>query len=184
MAEVLIPAADISEQISLAGKEASGTGCMKLMMNGAVTLGTLDGANVEILEAVGKENMYVFGLESHEVGEVWRRGYDARAYYRASPRLAAAVDRLYKPIAGRDFSHIGDYLISAGGAVSDPYMCLVDFESYRTTFDRAIADLGDRRAAARRSLVNIAHSGRFSADNSIREYAERIWHLADAEAPR
>ena len=184
MAEVLIPAADISEQISLAGKEASGTGCMKLMMNGAVTLGTLDGANVEILEAVGKENMYVFGLESHEVGEVWRRGYDARAYYRASPRLTAAVDRLYKPIAGHDFSHIGDYLISAGGAVSDPYMCLVDFESYRTTFDRAIADLGDRRAAARRSLVNIAHSGRFSADNSIREYAERIWHLADAEAPR
>ncbi len=181
MAEILIPAADISEQISLAGKEASGTGCMKLMMNGAVTLGTMDGANVEIFEAVGPENMYIFGLESHEVSEEWRRGYDARAYYRSSPRLAAAVDRLYKPIAGRDFSHIGDYLISASGAVSDPYMCLVDFESYRTAFDRAIKDFGDRRGAARRSLVNIAHSGRFSADNSIREYAERIWHLGGGE---
>ncbi len=176
-AEVLIPAGELSEQISLAGKEASGTGCMKLMMNGALTLGTRDGANVEILEAVGEENMYTFGLDSREVEGLWRMGYDARAYYRASPRLAAAVDRLYHKIGGRDFSHIGEYLIGSAHGLPDPYMCLADFESYRTTFDRALGELGDKRQTAARSLVNIARSGRVSADVSVREYADRIWHI-------
>ena len=177
MAEVLIPAADLSEQISLAGKEASGTGCMKLMMNGALTLGTLDGANVEIAEAVGEENIYLFGLREGEVEQLWREGYDARAAYRASSRLRAAVDRLYSPLAGRDFSHIADYLIAGATAVADPYMCLADFESYRDTFDRAALDYGDRPGWARRSLINIARSGYFSSDRSIREYADEIWHL-------
>ncbi len=177
-AEVLIPASELSEQISLAGKEASGTGCMKLMMNGALTLGTRDGANVEILEAVGDGNMYVFGLDSREVEGLWRMGYEARAYYRASSRLAAAVDRLYHKIGGRDFSHIGEYLIGGTHGVPDPYMCLADFESYRIAFDRALSDFCDERKTAERSLINIARSGRFSADNSIREYAGRIWHIA------
>lgn len=177
MAEILIPSADISEQISLAGKEASGTGCMKLMMNGAVTLGTLDGANVEIAEAVGEDSSYIFGLREHEVEALWRTGYDARAYYRASSRLRLAVDRLYSPIAGKDFSHIADYLIVGASAVADPYMCLADFEAYRSAFDRAVSDYEDRMGRARRSLVNIARSGRFASDRSIREYAERIWRI-------
>ena len=178
LAERLIPAADISEQISLAGKEASGTGCMKLMMNGALTLGTADGANVEIRDAVGPEAIYMFGLNNREVEELWRRGYDARAYYRASGRLQAAVDRLYSPIGGRDFSHVGEYLIAGQLAVADPYMCLADFEAYRTAFDRLLADRRDRDALGRRTLINIARSGRFSSDRCIREYAERIWHIS------
>ncbi len=177
MAEHLIPAADVSEQISLAGKEASGTGCMKLMMNGALTLGTMDGANVEIAEAVGEENIYIFGLREGEVRELWQSGYDARAYYRASSALRAAVDRLYFPIAGRDFSHIADYLIAGALGVADPYMCLADFESYRAAADRVQSDYGNRSLWAEKSLVNIASSGYFSSDRSISEYAERIWHI-------
>lgn len=177
LAEHLIPAADISEQISLAGKEASGTGCMKLMMNGALTLGTADGANVEIRDAVGPEAIYMFGLNHREVEELWRRGYDARSYYRASERLHAAVDRLYSPIGGRDFSHIGEYLISGNRTVADPFLCLADFEAYRTAFDRMLADRRDPIALGRRMLINIARSGRFSSDRCIREYAEHIWHL-------
>ena len=177
MAEVLVPAADISEQISLAGKEASGTGCMKLMMNGAPTLGTRDGANVEIAEAVGEENVYMFGLGNREVEELWSAGYDARLYYRTSPRLRVAVDRLYSSIGGKDFSHIGDYLIAGLSAVADPYMCLADFESYRVAFDRAVLDYEDPIGRARRSLANIAGAGYFSSDRSIRQYAEEIWHL-------
>ncbi len=177
MAEVLIPSADLSEQISLAGKEASGTGNMKLMMNGALTLGTLDGANVEILDAVGDRNIYIFGLNAHEVEELWRHGYDARAFYRASDRLRAVIDRLSYPIAGQDFSHIADYLINSGHNVADPFMCLADFEAYRFAHDRAVEDYADREEWSRRSLVNIARSGRFAADNSIRTYANDIWHL-------
>ncbi len=177
MAESLIPAADFSEQISLAGKEASGTGCMKLMMNGALTVGTHDGANVEICEAVGEENIYMFGLKDNEVEALWRQGYDARSYYRASTRLRAAVDRLYYPMDGQDFSHIADYLIAGASAISDPYMCLADFESYRTVYDTALVEYEKKHVFAEKSLINIARSGRFSADRSIREYAERIWHL-------
>ena len=177
LAEVLIPAADLSEQISLAGKEASGTGCMKLMMNGAVTIGTRDGANVEICEAVGEENCYMFGLSNREVEALWRDGYEARSFYRASPALRAAVDRLYAPLAGRDMSHIAEYLIAGGGRVADPYMCLADFDAYRMRYESALADYADEEAWAKRSLANIALSGRFSSDRSVREYAERIWHL-------
>lgn len=177
VAERLIPAADISEQISLAGKEASGTGCMKMMMNGAITLGTADGANVEIRDAVGPDAIYTFGLNHREVEELWRRGYDARSYYHASERLRAAVDRFYSPIGGRDFSHIGEYLIAGRGAVADPFMCLADFEAYRTAFDRLLEERCDIAALGRRTIVNIARSGRFSSDRSIREYAEQIWNL-------
>ena len=176
MAELLIPAAEISEQISLAGKEASGTGNMKLMMNGALTLGTLDGANVEILDAVGEENAYIFGLNTDEVEETWRRGYRAVEIYRGSDRVRAAVDRLYGRIGGESFAHIGDYLIHVGYTVADPYMCLADFESYRSTHERAVRDHADKRAWARRSLCNIAASGRFSADRATETYAKEIWH--------
>ena len=178
MAEVLIPAADISEQISLAGKEASGTGCMKLMMNGAPTLGTLDGANVEILEAVGKENAYIFGLNTHEVDELWRNGYYSRNFYHSSERLRGVVDRLNSPIGGQDFSHIADYLINPGHGIADPFMCLADFDSYFYTHSMATCDWRDRSAWAEKSLMNTACSGIFASDNSIRKYAEEIWHTS------
>lgn len=177
VAESLIPAADISEQISLAGKEASGTGCMKLMMNGALTLGTLDGANLEIKEAVGEESFYTFGLNSSEVEELWRAGYDASEYYRRSPRLQNAVSRLYGHIGGESFSHIAEYLLGRGNCLGDPYMCLADFDSYCHISETAFSDYRNRAEWGRRSLRNIAASGRFSADISVRRYAESIWHL-------
>ncbi len=175
MAEIMIPAADLSEQISLAGKEASGTGCMKLMMNGALTIGTLDGANVEILEAVGPENIYIFGLNTAEVEQLWRNGYCSRDYYHGSEMLRRAIDRLYSPIGGQDFRHIADYFI--GGGVSDPFMCLVDFDSYMFAYRRALEDKKDAISWNRMSLSNIAASGIFSSDQSVRKYAEQIWRL-------
>ena len=176
LAEVLIPSADISEQISLAGKEASGTGCMKLMMNGAVTMGTMDGANVEIYDACGKDNIYIFGLNTNEVDDLWRSGYNARSFYTASEHLRRVVDRLYSPIGGQDFSHIADYLINASYGVADPFMCLADFESYTHTYRRAMKDYANREKWSRMSLMNTATSGVFASDNSIRNYANEIWH--------
>ena len=176
LAEVLIPSADISEQISLAGKEASGTGCMKLMMNGAITMGTMDGANVEIFDACGKDNIYIFGLNTNEVDDLWRSGYNARSFYTASEHLRRVVDRLYSPIGGQDFSHIADYLINASYGVADPFMCLADFESYTHTYRRAMKDYANKEKWSRMSLMNTATSGVFASDNSIRNYANEIWH--------
>ena len=183
LAEVLIPSADISEQISLAGKEASGTGCMKLMMNGAVTMGTLDGANVEILDAVGRDNIYIFGMNTHEVDELWRNGYNAREYYHASPVLKKVIDRLYQPIGGQNFSHIADYLINPGYGVADPFMCLADFDSYMYQYRLAIKDYENKELWARKSLMNTATSGVFASDNSIRKYANEIWHISPINKP-
>ena len=176
VAEMLIPSADISEQISLAGKEASGTGCMKLMMNGALTLGTLDGANVEIMEACGRDNIYIFGLNTHEVDELWRNGYNSRSFYHSSDKLKAVVDRLYRPIGGQDFSHIADYLINAQGGVADPFMCLADFDSYCYAHSQALGDYKNTDKWSKMSFINTATSGVFASDNSIRNYAENIWH--------
>ncbi len=179
MAEVLIPAADLSEQISLAGKEASGTSNMKLMMNGAVTIGTMDGANVEICNSVGDDNIYVFGMNSWEVEELWRQGYEARDYYHNSERIRAVVDRFSRPIGGEDFSFIADYLVNGGYSVADPYMCLADFESYYNEYQRALTDYSTKPTEwARKSLVNIASSGRFSSDISIHNYANNIWRIS------
>ncbi len=177
LAEILIPSADISEQISLAGKEASGTGCMKLMMNGAVTIGTLDGANVEIFDAVGDDNMYVFGLNTPEVEELWRDGYVARDYYYSSENIHKVIDRLGRPIGGQDFSHIADYLVNGGYVVADPFMCLADFDSYLYTYKTALTDYKKSEEWAKKSLMNTARSGIFSADNSVCHYANEIWGL-------
>lgn len=176
LAEILIPSADISEQISLAGKEASGTGCMKLMMNGAVTMGTLDGANVEILEAVGEENMYIFGLNTYEVDDLWRNGYTARNYYHNSPTLKNVIDRFNTPIASQDFSHIAAYLLDGSYGVADPFMCLADFDSYVYAYKSAIEDYKNNLEWAKKSLLNTARSGIFASDNSIKNYADKIWH--------
>ncbi len=176
LAEVLIPSADISEQISLAGKEASGTGCMKLMMNGALTMGTLDGANVEILAATGRDNIYIFGLNTPEVEDLWRNGYVSRDFYHRSDKLKKVVDRFNQPIGGQDFSFIADYLLNGGYGVADPFMCLADFDSYAYTYGRAMKDYADRESWSRMSLINTATSGVFASDNSISKYASDIWH--------
>ena len=176
LAEVLIPSADISEQISLAGKEASGTGCMKLMMNGALTVGTLDGANVEILGATGRDNIYMFGLNTPEVEDLWRNGYISRDFYHRSEKLKRVVDRFNSPIGGQDFSFIADYLLNGGYGVADPFMCLADFDSYAYTYGRAMKDYSNREMWSRMSLMNTATSGVFASDNSISKYAAEIWH--------
>ena len=175
-AEILIPSADISEQISLAGKEASGTGCMKLMINGAITIGTLDGANVEMLDAVGRENMYIFGLKADEVEQMWLRGYRAAEFYSNNERLKRIVNFLALGFAGESFADIATYLLTGHG-VADPYMCLADFESYRLAREDMLAAYADRERWTRMSLLNTSASGFFAADRSIKEYAEKFWDL-------
>ncbi len=176
-AEILMPATDISEQISLAGKEASGTGCMKFMINGAMTVGTLDGANVEMAAAVGKDNIYIFGLTAKEVEELWRNGYSAISYYSADQKLRAVIDRIARGFGGESFTNIANYFITGHYNVADPYMCLADFESYYRTYQNAIADYQDRAAWTSKAILNIAGAGYFASDRSIREYAENIWKL-------
>ncbi len=176
LAEILIPSAEISEQISLAGKEASGTGCMKLMINGALTIGTLDGANVEMLSAVGDDNMFIFGLNANEVENLWASGYNASQYYHYNDRLKKIVDFLNVGFNGESFGDIAAYLLSGHG-VADPYMCLADFESYRQTHEKLIEYYADAEKWNKMSLANIAGAGYFAADRSIGEYADKIWHL-------
>ena len=175
-AEILIPSADISEQISLAGKEASGTGCMKLMINGAITIGTLDGANVEMLDAVGQDNMYIFGLKSDEVEKLWLNGYRSAEFYSNNERLRRIVNFLSIGFAGESFADIATYLLTGHG-VADPYMCLADFESYRMTHDEMLKAYDDREKWTRMSLLNTSAAGFFAADRSIKEYAEKFWDL-------
>ena len=176
MAETLMPAAEVSEQISQAGKEASGTGNMKFMINGAMTIGTLDGANVEIHEAVGDENIFIFGLTTREVNDLWALGYNSFEYYQKSERLMRVIDFLNKGFNGISFSNISQYLLGGAG-VADPYMCLADFDSYifaANKLDDAYADVNKWN---KMSLVNIAKAGRFAADRAIEEYAKDIWNI-------
>ena len=176
MAEALVPAAEISEQISMAGKEASGTGCMKLMMNGAMTIGTLDGANVEMLAEAGRDNMYIFGLTSAEVDDLWLRGYNAQEYYISNTKIQRIVKALTVGFAGESFADIANYL-TTGPGIADPFLCLADFESYRTTHAKAVSDYVNKEKWNRMSLMNIAASGFFAADRSIKEYADNIWNI-------
>ena len=177
LAEQIIPAANISEQISIAGKEASGTGNMKLMINGAVTLGTLDGANVEICEAVGKENIFLFGMTVDEVNELWAKGYSPMEFINRDEKLKAVIDMLTSGILGKRFDAIVDSLLTNRFGTADQYMTIADFNDYA----RAQRDIekvySDKDAFAKMSLVNIAKAGVFSADRSVKEYAEKIWKL-------
>ena len=177
MAENLMPAADISEQISLAGTEASGTGNMKLMLNGAVTLGTMDGANIEIHDAVGADNIFIFGMRTPEVEELKRRGYDPLYFYNNNPELHSVLGFVARtPIAGKSFPDIANLVRH------DPYMVLADFADYRATQQRAAAAYGDALGWNRMSLMNISGAGRFAADHAINEYAQNIWHTKSAFA--
>ena len=176
-AERLIPASEVSEQISLAGKEASGTSNMKFMLNGAITLGTVDGANVEIAEKVGKDNIFTFGLLTEEVNKKWQEGYNASLIYSENRTIRRVVDALRAGFGGQSFSDIADYLTLGHNYVADPYMVLADFDDYL----RAASDLDeaykDRNRWNSMSLVNIAEAGIFASDRSIKDYADNIWHL-------
>ena len=172
LSEHLMPASDVSEQISLAGTEASGTGNMKLMLNGAVTIGTLDGANIEIKEACGDENIVIFGMTTPQVNELRYRGYHPNDCYNYDPRIREAIDRMYHGINGCTFNDVANSLKN-----NDPYMVLADFDSYRKAQHYITQCYNDKLKWAKMSLNNIAGAGIFSADRAVTEYAENIWHL-------
>lgn len=170
LAELLVPAAEISEQISLAGTEASGTGNMKLMLNGAVTLGTEDGANVEIHEAVGDDNIVIFGMRSDEAKSL-RVSYDPKQYYYNNVRLKKAIDAVREGFAGHTFGALLDAMLGR-----DTYMVMADFESYMRAREKLDRIYTEPDVFNRMSLINIAKAGRFAADRAVADYAERIWH--------
>ncbi|MDD7246060.1 MAG: glycogen/starch/alpha-glucan phosphorylase [Eubacteriales bacterium] len=177
LAEIMIPAAEVSEQISIAGKEASGTGNMKFMINGAVTIGTMDGANVEINEAVGNENMFIFGMSSDEVRDLYNKGYDSAKYYSSDYRIKRVIDGMRQGIGGVKFGAIADNLVLGNHGIADPYMCLADFDSYSKAQKRVNDTYTDKKTFDKMSLMNIANAGFFSADRAVKEYADRIWNV-------
>ncbi len=172
LSELLMPASEISEQISLAGTEASGTGNMKFMLNGAITLGTKDGANIEIGEAVGDANIINFGMTVDEVENKKRAGYSPISLYSSNEVIKAAIDKIEKGVNGTKFDDV-----VASLKFRDPYMVLADFESYRQAQAYASATYADTLKWQKMSLMNIANAGIFSADRAVDEYAKNIWHL-------
>ena len=173
-AEAIVPAAQVSEQISTAGKEASGTGCMKLMMNGAVTIGTLDGANVEMYDRLSDKNMFLFGLTTEDIAK-WRAGgYDPNGIVNNDPELQRVTARIMHGFSdGKSYSDVISSLLYGG----DPYMVIADFRSYADTQERLYKRISDPSEMGRLSLMNIAKSGYFAADRAIDEYARNIWHI-------
>ena len=172
----IYPSADLSEQISTAGKEASGTGCMKFMMNGAIAIGTLDGANIEIRDAVGAENFFLFGLTAPEIAQMRTNGYRPRDYYERDPLLREVLDGLGNGTFSKGdkelFRPLLDELLN-----KDAYMVLADFQAYIKTQQAAGTAYQDRQAWSRMSVLNTARSGIFSSDRAIKQYCEDIWKI-------
>ena len=178
LAEKLMPASEISEQISTAGKEASGTGNMKFMMNGAITIGTMDGATVEMHEQLGDENIFIFGLRANEVERLKTQGYNSYEYYNANPILREVLGLISQGFSdGKSYPDITNRLLYGQGCPADEYLLLADFESYRHTQEQIAEAYQDHKAWNKMSLINIARSGIFAADRSIAEYADNIWHV-------
>jgi glycogen phosphorylase len=177
LAERIFPASDLSEQISTAGKEASGTGNMKFALNGALTIGTLDGANVEMREEVGPENFFLFGLTAQQVSELQRRGYRPRDYSEQNAELKGILDLIasgfFEPDHPETFRPLVQSLLD-----HDPYMLLADYQSYADCQARVSQAFLDADQWARMAILNIARMGKFSSDRTIRQYAEEIWHAA------
>jgi starch phosphorylase len=180
LAELLMPATEVTEQISLAGREASGTGNMKAVMNGALMLCTVDGANIEIASACGRENSFEFGLLADEVEKTKNRGYNAIDYYIGSEKVRSVIDKLSSGVGGETFTDIVDYLLGHS-AYKDSYMCLADFDSYIDAHYKMDKVYADQEVWNKKSLHSIASMGIFSSDRSIEEYAQKIWHLTKNE---
>ncbi len=173
-AEAIVPAAQVSEQISTAGKEASGTGCMKLMMNGAVTIGTLDGANVEMFERLGEKNMFLFGLHEDEITRLRQSGYNPGEYVRSDSELEAVLSRFSNGFRdGKSYSDLVSSLLYGG----DPYMLIADFRSYTETQEKLYRTIANPSELGRLEIMNVASSGFFAADRAVKEYADNIWHV-------
>jgi starch phosphorylase len=186
VAQKLFPAADISEQISTAGKEASGTGNMKFMLNGALTIGTLDGANVEIVEEAGEENNFIFGLKVNEIEEMRAKGYDPHIPYNSVEGLKKIVDSLidgtFNDLGTGIYGTIHRSLMeNAPWHQADQYFVLEDFEAYRNAQKRINVEYRDRLGWAKKQLMNIANAGKFSSDRTIKEYANEIWFIEPAK---
>ncbi|MGI6731185.1 MAG: glycogen/starch/alpha-glucan phosphorylase [Anaerovoracaceae bacterium] len=178
LSELIMPATEISEQISLAGKEASGTGNMKFMVNGAITIGTLDGANVEIHQAVGDENIFIFGMSADEVDELAAQGkYSPWSYYQENPNLFQIIKLMSDGINGITFKDIINSLITGYNSNADQYYVLADYKSYKNAHVRAEKAYMDKICWNKMSLANIAKSGIFTSDRSIMEYANNIWGI-------
>lgn len=177
LAQRIVPAADLSEQISTAGKEASGTGNMKLSLNGALTIGTLDGANVEIKEEVGDENIFIFGLTVEEVAALWKKGYNPADYLNKNEELKAVVDWVGSNYFTADEPPGVLTMLRDNLTYSDPFLCLPDFESYSEAQKRVDAAFRDKARWAKMAILNTARMGKFSSDRTIGEYAREIWNL-------
>ena len=177
LAEQIFPASDLSEQISTAGTEASGTGNMKFALNGALTIGTLDGANIEIMEEVGRENIFIFGLTAQEVAQLKARGYNPRDYYNGNAELRRVLDMIssgfFCPEAPEMFRPIADSLLNLG----DHYMLLADYAAYVACQEEVSALFSNQAEWARRAILNTAGMGKFSSDRTIEEYAREIWGI-------
>lgn len=176
VSEKMMPASEVSQQISLAGKEASGTGNMKFMLNGALTIGTLDGANVEMSQEVGMDNIFIFGMTADEVENLWRQGYNSTNLYNQNPVIRGVIETLNGKIGGENFSHIAQYLLTRS-PIADPYMCLADFNAYMDAHNKMDALYKNPTEWNKKSLINISKAGKFAADRSIEEYAKNIWNL-------
>ena len=177
LAQRIVPAADLSEQISTAGKEASGTGNMKLSLNGALTIGTLDGANVEIKEEVGEENIFIFGMTVEEVNDLWKRGFNPQEFYNADEELRAVVDWVGSNYFTPDEPHGVFNMLRDNLVYSDPFLCLPDFRSYSDAQQRVDVAFRDKSKWAEMAILNTARMGKFSSDRTISEYARDIWDL-------
>ena len=184
LAEKMIPAADVSEQISTAGKEASGTGNMKLALNGAITVGTLDGANIEIAEEVGEENIAIFGLTVDEVKALHAKGYNSMDYYYANPEIKAILDWLetdyFTPGKPGELAAIKRSLLEGG----DPYLVLADFETYVKAHEKVDQWYRDKAGWAKKAMLNTALVGKFTSDRSIEDYVSRVWQLEKCAVKR
>jgi starch phosphorylase len=176
LAEKIFPASDLSEQISTAGTEASGTGCMKFMVNGALTVGTLDGANIEMAEAVGDENIYIFGLKTKDIENLRRNGYDPKAYIRRSRGLSWIFNMIGKNFFSQMEPGIFDPIVDNLSG-PDPFLVCADFEPYCEIQDRISKDYLNQESWTRKAIMNVARSGRFSSDRTIMEYARDIWNI-------
>lgn len=177
LAQKIVPAADLSEQISTAGKEASGTGNMKLSLNGALTIGTLDGANVEIKEEVGDENIFICGMTVDEVEALWKKGYNPQEFLMADEELKAVVDWVGSNYFTPDEPHGVFNMLRDNLVYSDPFLCLPDFRSYSDAQERVDAAFRNKSRWAEMAILNTARMGKFSSDRTIAEYARDIWHL-------